>query len=157
MMSWYLRRLLCGLVTGLALTGCSTYAATRYSISATNVSALRAFRGTQVAVGPFTAATPGRTDITCRGVGPIKTPDGEPFEEFMRKALIAELTIAEVYAPAAPVTLTGRLDRADFSSGICWRSWSRVRQAVARMGLSSRLQSSPRINARRSHSSASAE
>lgn len=102
----------------LAASGCSTYAASRYTISADTVSALRAYRGQTVSVGPFTAAAePGRSEINCRGVGPIKTPDGEPFEEFIRKALVAELTIAEVYAPTAPITLTGRLDSIDFSSG----------------------------------------
>jgi hypothetical protein len=54
----------------------------------------------------------------CRGVGPIKTPDGEAFEEFVRKALVDELTIAEVYASDARTTITGRLDSIDFSSGM---------------------------------------
>ena len=73
-------------ISAAMLSGCSTYAASRYSISADNVTALRAFRGQTVAVGPFTAAQPGKTEIMCRAVGPIKTPDGETFEEFVRKA-----------------------------------------------------------------------
>ena len=53
----------------------------------------------------------------------MKTPDGETFEEFVRKALVDELKIAEVYAAAAPVVLTGRLDAIDFQSGAdaTWR------------------------------------
>jgi hypothetical protein len=102
----------------LAAASCSTYAASRYIISADTTSALRAYRGQMVSVGPFTApASPGRSEINCRDVKPIKTPDGEPFEEFIRKALVAELTIAEVYAPTAPVMLTGRLESIAFSSG----------------------------------------
>ncbi len=97
------------------LTGCSTYAASRYSISADNVRTLREYRGQTVNVGAFTAAE-SKTEIMCRGVGPIKTPDGESFELFVRKAFIDELTIAEVFSPNAPVTLTGRLDGIDFSS-----------------------------------------
>jgi hypothetical protein len=62
------------------LSGCSTYAAFRYSISADTVATLRGLRGQSVRVGDFTAAQPGRTEITCRAVGPIKTPDGESFE-----------------------------------------------------------------------------
>jgi hypothetical protein len=54
----------------------------------------------------------------CRGVGPIKTPDGEAFEEFVRKAFVDELTIAEVYASDARTTIMGRLDSIDFSSGM---------------------------------------
>lgn len=54
---------------------------------------------------------------------PLKTPDGETFEEFVRKALVDELKIAELYAAAAPVVLTGRLDAIDFQSGAdaTWR------------------------------------
>jgi len=52
-----------------------------------------------VSIGPFTAAEPGRSEITCRGAGPVKTPDGEPFEEFIRKAFISDMTLAEIYAP----------------------------------------------------------
>jgi hypothetical protein len=118
------------LAWSVVLTGCSTYAASRYSISAETVSALRAYRPQTVAVAPFTATKPGESEITCRGVGPIKTPDGEPFEEFIRKALIAELTIAEIYAASAPVTLTGRVEDIDFSSGWTDAAWT-IRLAVS--------------------------
>jgi hypothetical protein len=59
----------------------------------------------------------------CRAVGPIKTPDGEPFEEFIRKALVDELKLSELYAPSAPVVLTGRVDEINFQSGAdaAWR------------------------------------
>jgi hypothetical protein len=107
----------------LALVGCSTYAASRYSISADTVIALRAFKGRLVGVGPFSAAKPGLSEIMCRGVGPIKTPDGEPFETFIRKALVDELAIAEIYAPTAPTVLTGHLDAIDFSSGLTDAAW----------------------------------
>ncbi len=49
--------------------------------------------------------------------------DGESFEEYIRKAFIADLDIAEVYSAAAPVTLTGRLDAIDFSSGLTDAAW----------------------------------
>jgi hypothetical protein len=113
------------LILGVVIThaGCSTYAAQRYSIAPANIVGLRAFRGQQVAVGPFTALKPGRSEITCRAVGPIKTPDGEPFEEFIRRAFVADLSIAEVHSTAAPITLTGRLDAIDFSSGLTDAAW----------------------------------
>ena len=76
----------------------------------------------------FTATESGRTEIACRAVGPISTPDHEPFEEFVRKAFITELTLAEAYAAAAPITLTGTLDYIDFASGIYFTeaSWDLV-------------------------------
>lgn len=97
-------------------SGCSTYSATRYSISTDNVVALRSLNGKTVNVGAFSASTPGQTEIMCRGVGPIKTPDGEPFAEFVRKAMLDELKIANTYSSSAPVTITGNLDAIDFSS-----------------------------------------
>ena len=115
-MEMALRLAVVGLAGSVLLTGCSTYAASRYSISADTVTALRSYRGQTVNVGPFTAAEPGRTEIMCRGVGPIKTPDGEPFEAYIRKALVDELRIAELYGESAPVMLTGRLDSIDFQS-----------------------------------------
>lgn len=98
------------------LSGCSTYAASRYSISADNVVALRTLNGKTVSVGVFTSSEPAKREIMCRGVGPIKTPDGEPFSDFIRRALLDELRIANAFSPNAPVTLTGNLDQIDFSS-----------------------------------------
>lgn len=97
-------------------SGCSTYSASRYAISADNVVALRSLNGKTLNVGAFSASTPGQNEIMCRGVGPVKTPDGEPFAEFVRKALLDELKMANAYSPSAPVTITGNLDGIDFSS-----------------------------------------
>jgi len=97
-------------------SGCSTYSASRYSISTDNVVALRSLNGKTVNVGAFSASMPGEREIMCRGVGPIKTPDGEPFSEFVRKALLDELRIANAYSASSSVTLTGNLDSIDFSS-----------------------------------------
>jgi len=104
------------LLTIAVLAGCSTYAAQRYAISADNVTALRTLNGKTPNVGPFTSSEPGQSEIMCRAVGPIKTPDGEPFADFIRKALVDELKIANAFAPTAPVTLTGNLNSIDFSS-----------------------------------------
>ena len=97
--------------------GCSTYSASRYSISTDNVVALRSLNGTTVNIGAFTASIPGQTEIMCRGVGPIKTPDGETFADYVRKALLDELRIANAYSSSAPITIKGNLDAIDFSSG----------------------------------------
>ncbi|MGU5559796.1 hypothetical protein ACV1C9_22210 [Aeromonas caviae] len=78
------------------LSGCSTYSTARYSSNADNVVALRALNGKVVNIGGFSATKSGEKEIMCRGVGPIKTPDGEPFSEFVRKALVDELKLAHV-------------------------------------------------------------
>jgi len=105
-----------GAVALIVITGCSTYSAARYSINTDNVVALRSLNGKTVNVGPFTATKAGERELMCRGVGPIKTPDGEPFSEFVRKALVDEMKIANAYSAAASTTLTGNLDSLDFSS-----------------------------------------
>mgnify|MGYP000873194247 CR=1 FL=1 len=104
------------LFLSLIVSGCSTYAASRYSICTVNVVALRSLNGKTINVGAFTATKSGQTEIMCRGVGPIKTPDGEPFSEYVRKAFIDELKIANVYSSNAPVVITANLDSIDFSS-----------------------------------------
>ncbi len=97
----------------LIAPGCSTYAVSRYAVSAPNVAALRMLRGHPINVGAFSAAEE-VSKIDCRAVGPIKTPDAESFTEYVRAALISELEMAEVYSVTAPVTLTGTLDQIDF-------------------------------------------
>lgn len=118
---WGIKRmkLVFALLATAALAGCSTYAVPRYSISADNVTALKAVAVNGISVGAFSQApiaNQSPNEIMCRGVGPIKTPDGEPFAEFVKNALVSELKIAGVYAPTAPIQLTGRLDSIDFSS-----------------------------------------
>lgn len=106
---------LCLLSTAF-VSGCSTYATNRYSISADNVVSLKTAAANKISVGDFSATEPGLSSIMCRGVGPIKTPDGESFENFIRNALVSEMKIADVYSDDAGVTLTGNLDKIDFNS-----------------------------------------
>lgn len=102
------------------LGGCSTYAADRYSVSMdTHVALERAIasqQGQKVAVDEFGATNPGRTQIDCRAVGPIKTPDNETFEAFVRKALVDQLQLADLYSPDAQRRIGGSLDEINFSS-----------------------------------------
>lgn len=100
----------------LLTSGCSNMAVNRYLVSTDNVIALRSMNGNALNIGVFTATTPEQKDIWCRGGAPIKTPDGEPFSEYIRKAFLDEMKIANAYSPTAPVTLTGNLDAIDFSS-----------------------------------------
>ncbi len=105
------------ILASAVVSGCSTYSANRYSISTDNVIALRGLNGQTVNVGSFSGTgDANKSEIMCRGVGPIKTPDSEAFPEYVRKALLDELRIANVHSSSAPVTLTGNLDSIDFSS-----------------------------------------
>jgi hypothetical protein len=75
-------------------------------------------RGQQtINVGVFTAKPKaGGSSTTCRAGGQINTPNGAPFSQYIRAALISELQMAEVYSPSAPVTLTGTLEHVDSDS-----------------------------------------
>ncbi|MEO9946556.1 MAG: hypothetical protein ABJH28_13965 [Paraglaciecola sp.] len=97
-------------------SGCSTYSVNRYAVSVDNISSIKSMANSKINVGDFNAVGESKTSIMCRGVGPIKTPDGNSFEGFIRKAFIDELKMAEAFDADAPVTLTGTLDSIDFSS-----------------------------------------
>jgi len=99
-----------------ALSGCSTYAIPNYSISADTVADLRTKVPGKVALGDFKSAEGITGDIMCRGVGPVKTPEGEPYAQYIRNALRSELIMAERYDEASPMLLTGNLDTFTFSS-----------------------------------------
>ena len=103
------------LLAVLVSSACSSYTVPRYGLSAENITGLRKL-GAKVNVGRFTATTPAQTEIRCRASGPVKTPDGRPFEDYIRRALVDELKVAEMLSDSAPVTLTGHLDKIDFNS-----------------------------------------
>ncbi|MDN5843462.1 MAG: hypothetical protein L0H54_08470 [Alcaligenaceae bacterium] len=106
------------------LAGCSTYSTNRYASSTHNAMLLAPLKGGQVQVGEFTSSVKNKktggdqTEIMCRAVGPVRTPDGESFADYIRNAMVDEMKVAEVYAPSAPTVISGNLDAIDFSSGI---------------------------------------
>jgi hypothetical protein len=109
-------RILVATLAVVLLSGCSSYNVAKYGISPDNATALKVLSGNKVAVAAFRAAEPGRMEIGCRAVGPIKTPAGLAFEEYIRRAFIDELRLADVYAESAPVSLAGTLGKVDFNS-----------------------------------------
>lgn len=100
----------------LVTSGCSTYSVNRYAVSVDNITSIKNIAGSNVNIGDFTSAGESKTSIMCRGVGPIKTPDGQSFEGFIRKAFVDELKMAGTFDSNAPITLSGTLDGIDFSS-----------------------------------------
>jgi len=48
--------------------------------------------------------------------GPIRTPDGGTFADYIRAALVDELRLADALADDAAKRLSGRLDEIDFDS-----------------------------------------
>lgn len=100
--SWVMRRRVGWLALIALCAGCSSYAVPRYGVAVTNVAALRQTGAQKISVQPFTATGESKTEIGCRAVGPVKTPDGRPFEEYVRKALIDELQVARALLRVRP-------------------------------------------------------
>jgi hypothetical protein len=111
-----MRNIVICLVLVLVEVGCSSYAVSKYGVSVDNVTALKKWGASKIAVAPFTATGESTAEFSCRLVGPVTTPDQRPFQDYIRGALIDELRVAEFYAETSPVTLTGNLDKIDFSS-----------------------------------------
>lgn len=104
------------LLFSVLITGCASYTTGRYSASTENIMLLRDMKVPLMKVGPFTATKPNERELMCRGIYPIRSPDGEPFEDFIRKAFIDELRIANAYSVTSDLSLTGKVELLDFSS-----------------------------------------
>lgn len=108
-----------GFTVCLVMTGCSNYAIPRYASSADNLAVLRKIESPAVALGAFKTSDPDIKDtVMCRAAGPVKTPDGETFADYIRKALAAELTVADKYDERSQVVITGTLTTIQFNSQI---------------------------------------
>jgi len=104
------------LISILSLTGCSSFSTGRYSVATENVMTLRDAKIKALNVGNFTSTISGQNELSCRGIYPIKTADGVPFSEFVRRALIDELRMAGVYSALSTSAITGNINHLDFSS-----------------------------------------
>lgn len=98
------------------LAGCSTYSGSRYSISVDNIMELKSLGANKISVKKFTSSKPGLNKLMCRAVGPIPTPDGESFAEYIRKALIDEIKMAGLFSLQSKIFLSGNLDNISFDS-----------------------------------------
>jgi hypothetical protein len=109
------------IVTGALISGCA-YNASQYGASVRNVESIKANNIKPIAVAQFQSAKPGLASITCRAAGPVTvTPS---FESYIEKAFIDELKLAGAYNPASNLTLSGRLEDVDFSSGMSDGNWA---------------------------------
>ena len=106
------------------LGGCTTYSTPRYSTSPANTLMLKSISGKLVNIGKFTSTMPNQNEAECFYIGPVawvQGADGEPFSEYLRKALLEELRNASLFSTSASTTLRGNLDSIDVSiSGGVW-------------------------------------
>ena len=109
--------LVLGIVAGALAGGCSTYQVSPYALTVTNVQAFRALGSTKVKVAQFTGdETASKNGTGCRAVGPINTPSGRPFFDYIQGALSDELRVAGLYDDGASLIVKGRLTHLDLRS-----------------------------------------
>lgn len=109
------------------LTGCSTYPASLYSHSVSNIHAMKAkaeAKPISVKLNEFTVSGNIQQEITCRGAGPVVPSPGKTYEKYIRDAMYDELVLAGIYKDNAAITIDGRLEAIDFSSGVTDAEWS---------------------------------
>jgi hypothetical protein len=109
----------------IALAGCETMVAPRYSVTGDNNLAVKALGVTNVGVGDFTG--PAAFDSNCRLLGPLQAADGLTHTQYIRKAFEEEFKIGGIYAAATPsVVLTGQVTQMEFSStrGVTGGVWT---------------------------------
>ena len=103
------------------LSGCA-YNASPYGASVKNVDAIKSISMKPVAVAKFQATKPGVASITCRAAGPVTVSPS--FENYIEKAFIDELKLANAYDANSKIILSGKLEEIDFSSGITDGNWA---------------------------------
>lgn len=76
-----------------------------------------------ISVGSIEFADPGVFESMCRGIAPIVLPGDQPFNAYIRDAIIEELTLADVYDADSPCVLHGEIIELSFDSwaNAAWR------------------------------------
>lgn len=77
----------------------------------------------KVSVGNFTSYKDVPKSIMCRGEGPVSAPNNKSFEQYIKDALVEELTIARILDETSDRQLAATLNKIDFSSALSGGSW----------------------------------
>jgi len=110
-------------VSAILFTGCGIKSS-EYSASAQNVQTLKKYENTKIAVNKFTAKTPGEYSTLCRLAETITTPNDEPYETYIEKALKEELLMAGMYDANSKIKISGYVEEVVGSSMLGDAYWS---------------------------------
>jgi hypothetical protein len=111
-----MKSLLLSVALLVLLTGCQGYSTGRYESSADNAGRLRTFKGKTLSVGKFSSTSTVIAQVSCNYLFPIKTPDGDHFSDFIRKAIISELMASNMYSSSSGLSINGNVEDIEFSS-----------------------------------------
>ena len=103
-----------------SVTGCMSFQYPHYAVSMENIESLQSLNQSllnksKLGVGDFSSYKPGKNSESCRAAQ-ITTPDGGPFEIYIKNALIEELGMAGIYSEESGLRISGRLDKIESSS-----------------------------------------
>jgi hypothetical protein len=109
----------------LTLVGCESPTTQRYAVSADNNQSIKQTNATGIGLATF--AGPANFSSNCRALGPMRVADGITHTQYIQRAFEDELKIAGAFsASPARVTLTGKIEKIDFSTtrAVTGGSWT---------------------------------
>ncbi len=118
-------RILTIALLSIVVTACA-HVSQPYTPSAANIEDIKQLTSgstIKMSVGNFTADKDVQASIMCRGEGPVSAPGGKTFEQYIKDAIVQELTIARIFDQSSDRKLTAVLNQIDFSSAMSGGRW----------------------------------
>jgi len=117
----------------LALGACTSMTTPHYDVGFESNTAIKGM-AKSVNIGNF--GEPNEYVSMCRGVGKITPPEGVSIGGYIRNAFIEEFKAAEAFEKSANITLSGSVEKAEFSSskGLVGGEWNLSIRVVSTNG-----------------------
>lgn len=116
----------------LILQGC-TFVVSPYSASFNNIEKMKAIDN-KFATERFSSNEPGKNTITCRGAGPVSTPNKDSYEDFIYEAFVSDLKLAGLFDSESSLKVKGNFKKIDFSSSIGNGKWFFIIDLISNSG-----------------------
>ena len=114
-----MKRILFVFAATMILPACSQFHVPPYSVNHKSVSELRKIRddsNVMLSVGTVSGEGQDLSTLMCRGVGPVKSASSGTFGQYIKDAIIAEMSIAEVYLEQSDIQIELDFSKFDFTS-----------------------------------------
>lgn len=99
------------------VTSCETYTASRYIVPAKHTNLLKEMNAdVKVNISDFTQSDQVIVNRACRLAGPVRVTGGKKFADYLKDALVEELSSAEMYGNVSDIEISGKILNASFSS-----------------------------------------
>ena len=118
---------LLSLIALIFITGCSTTNSIPYKASTNNIVTMQSKlqpTSAKVRLGSFTLANGVDEAPNCRLLGPVKVSPGKSIGAYIQEAFQEELFAAGAYSPTTKTTISGVINKLNFSSMLGSASWT---------------------------------